>query len=161
MGNLKSLNTFFNKFNTTLDTLIATLLGGIMLLTIFQVLCRFVFFFPAPWVEELISFLFVWMIFIGTAVAQITQENTRIELIPLQSDRFFDKSVLTLSDLLVLLFALIVCFYGFELVKMTASMPSLILKISMGFFYLSAPVGALVIIGVIISTIWRRFLPRR
>lgn len=158
MRNLKGLGAFFN---TTLDFLIATLFGGIMLLTIFQVLCRFIFFFPAPWVEEFISFLFVWMIFMGAAAAQISQEHTRVELIPLQSGRLFVKSILTVSDLLILLFAIIVCFHGFVLVQMTAPMPSLVLKISMGLLYLAAPVGAVVIIGATMSTIWQRFLPRR
>ncbi len=149
-----------NVFTKTIDRVIAVLLGVIMLLTGFQVLSRYVLFIPAPWVEEFISFLFVWMIFLGAAYAQLRQEHTRLELIPLTSSKLWVKSILLIGNLAILVLLIVVIVQGIVLVLSTMPMPSQILKFPMGILYLAAPVGALIMAWATLLNIVRIFSRR-
>ena len=134
--------TFKKNCQSFLDTVIALLFGTIMLLTAFQVVSRYLLFFPAPWVEEFISFLFVWMIFTGSAAAHFQNDHTRVEILSIFLSSRSMRRLNVPIGLLVLVFLCTVVFYGVELVQHTFTMSSQILKISMGVFYLSAPAGS-------------------
>ncbi len=136
-----------NYFDFILNKIISVIFGVIFLLTVFQVLSRFIFFFPAPWVEELISFFFVWMVFLGSGLAQINGEHSRVELIPMTSKGRLANTALIVGHILTIFFLAIVVIKGTSLVILTMPMPSLILGLPMGIFYLSAPVGGLIMLS--------------
>jgi C4-dicarboxylate transporter DctQ subunit len=50
------------------EIVLCTLFALMPLVCLFQVLCRYVFYFPAPWTEELMRALFVWATFIGASL---------------------------------------------------------------------------------------------
>ncbi|OPY86441.1 MAG: Sialic acid TRAP transporter permease protein SiaT [Smithella sp. PtaU1.Bin162] len=56
----------------------AVMFFGMMILIFVQVACRYVFFIPMPWSEELVRYLFIVVSFIGAGVASF--DNTHIEI---------------------------------------------------------------------------------
>lgn len=59
----------FDKIIQYFEEIILAVFFGLMpLLCFFQVLCRFVFHFPAAWTEEVMRAMFVWTTFIGASL---------------------------------------------------------------------------------------------
>lgn len=57
------------------------LLVAISLITLFNVLGRYLFAHPLSWAEEIATYLFVWMAMIGAALALKTRQHFMIEFI--------------------------------------------------------------------------------
>ena len=57
------------------------LLVAVALITLFNVLSRYLFSSPLSWAEETATYLFVWMAMIGAALALKTREHFMIELL--------------------------------------------------------------------------------
>ena len=64
-----------------LDRLNGTLLIVMFLATFYQVLARNVFFTTAMWTEELAKFLFVFIVFLGSATLMEREEHIRISVL--------------------------------------------------------------------------------
>jgi TRAP-type C4-dicarboxylate transport system permease small subunit len=67
-----------------IDRLNGVLLIAMFLSTFFQVLCRNVIHVTAMWTEELAKFLFVFIVFLGSATLMDNEEHIRISVL---SDR--------------------------------------------------------------------------
>lgn len=66
------------KFARVEAFITAVMFFGMMTLIFVQVACRYVFFIPMPWSEELVRYLFIVVSFIGAGVASF--DNTHIEI---------------------------------------------------------------------------------
>jgi len=51
------------------------------LLAFVQVLCRYVFEFPVPWIEELTRYQMVWMVLIGLALGVAQKAHLGVEIL--------------------------------------------------------------------------------
>ncbi len=72
---MKTVSYYLGKLiSACLFLLLATLVA----VTFFQVLCRFVFKYPAVWSEEVARMSFVWLIFLGAAIG--VKEGTHLVL---------------------------------------------------------------------------------
>lgn len=59
----------FDKIIQHFEEIILVVFFSLMpLLCFFQVLCRFVFHYPAPWTEEIMRAMFVWTTFVGASL---------------------------------------------------------------------------------------------
>ena len=61
-----------------IDLLLLVLMVLLVAVTFLQVVCRFVFKVPISWSQETVQFCFVWIIFLGSALA--VKENTHLML---------------------------------------------------------------------------------
>jgi len=60
---------WFDKIIEHFEEIILIVFFSLMpLLCFFQVLCRFVFHYPAPWTEEVMRAMFVWTTFVGASL---------------------------------------------------------------------------------------------
>ncbi len=103
-----------------------------------------------PWTEEVSRFLFVWLAFLGTALA--VQRNAHVA-IHFVADRMGPRLQLVLGlvvRMLVVAFALIMLIYGLRLC-MSTRMVSTVLRLPMWMPYAAIPLaGALIVVhGVI------------
>lgn len=98
-----------------------------------------------PWTEEVSRFLFVWLAFLGTALA--VQRNAHVA-IHFVADRMSPRLQLVLAlvvRMLVVSFALIMLIYGFRLC-MSTRMVSTVLRLPMWLPYAAIPTaGALIV----------------
>lgn len=114
----------------------------IVSITFWQVLCRFVLKIPCSWAEELVRLAFVWMIFVGSALA--VREHTHLSLDMLVS-RFKGKTK-RLSKILVLLailaVAVVMLIGGLNYVSRSVNKTMVTLPLPANCTYISIPISA-------------------
>jgi len=121
-------------------------LGGLILvmatlITILQVLFRYVLKAPFIWSEEFTRFLFIWIVWLGAALAIPRGKHMVIEFI---RDRFPEPRPLRhklATDLLALFFLAVVVVKGMSLVDMTAREFYVTFPLSVKYAYLASVVG--------------------
>ena len=72
------MNRISNVIIRGIEKLLLVLTILLVAVTFLQVVCRFVLKIPTSWSEETVRFCFVWIIFLGAAVA--VRENTHLML---------------------------------------------------------------------------------
>ena len=72
------MRTLFRYFEEILGSL---LLVAVSLITLFNVLSRYLLANPLSWAEEIATYLFVWMAMIGAALALKTRQHFVIEFV--------------------------------------------------------------------------------
>jgi TRAP-type C4-dicarboxylate transport system permease small subunit len=118
----------------------------IVIFSITQVVFRYVIGFSIPWTEEVCRYAFIWLVFVAMVIAIRRGEHATIQLVV---ERFKGKPrmVLFFITLLLTLIFLTVCgFYGIKMIDLARIQSSAALGISLGFVYLSLPVGCLLAI---------------
>ena len=68
-------------FSRIIDTVVASLLAIIFLTFLAQVISRYIFNSPLGWTLELISILWLWLIFIGAGFAVRERDHVRFDMI--------------------------------------------------------------------------------
>lgn len=126
--------------------LLFLLLLIIVSITFWQVLCRFVLKIPCSWAEELVRLAFVWMIFVGSALA--VREHTHLSLDMLVS-RFKGKTK-RISKILVLLailaVAVVMLIGGLNYFSRSVNKTMVTLPLPANCTYISIPISALLMI---------------
>lgn len=147
MKAIVKIGKIFDLFEKTLNLVLQVLLGTIIVTISYSVLMRYVFSRPPAWAEELSRFIFIWIVMLGAIL--VTREQSHIEFTIL-FDRFPKKVkslVKTLIRLLMLAFCWIMVREGVKIYPIVAEAASPTFAISMGWLYLSVPVGG-ILMGV-------------
>lgn len=128
---------------------IVTLSFGTMTLLIFlQVIFRYIFKESLSWSEELSTYLFIWLTFIGASIA--TREGTHINVgmfISSRKSKVTRKILTVFANTLSMFFLGVLTVYGFNIAaqilkfkQVSASMPFLLV----GIIYFAVPIGSLI-----------------
>ena len=122
---------------------ICMLLGIICVVTVIQVLFRFVLQLPLAWTEELSTFSFVWLALLGSAVAVREKAHIGVEAV-MELFPPNHRVLIVLSNLLIIqAFLLCLIIFGVQLLIGIGDQRSGGLGIQMFWVYLSLPVNAL------------------
>lgn len=78
MEGLKKIGRAYNKFE---EVSLAAMLGLSVVLIFVQVVARKVFNNSISWSEEVTRYLFIWMIWLGTSLAQSSNSHIYVELV--------------------------------------------------------------------------------
>lgn len=153
MSPLKKLDRYFE------ETVCVILFSGMVILTFTQVLSRFVFNLSLGWSEEVSRFMFVWLVYISAAMAAKHRRHIRVELIDQFLPRSISKWAGLLSDLLWIVYALIVAFQGYNVAMMIMGHGQLspATQIPMGYVYMVIPLGFILIAFRVLQGIVARF----
>lgn len=134
-----------------LEGLIVINLMVLTTVTFLQVLFRFVFQYPAFWTTEVVSFSFIFVVFLGAALA--VKKNTHItvdlvENLPISIQRV----IFVIGQALILLFLVVLTYYGWQhsMKAMTQLTPAL--QIPKGYVYLVAPFSSILMIYYLIRS---------
>ncbi|MDR2945904.1 MAG: TRAP transporter small permease [Candidatus Adiutrix sp.] len=141
------------------ESLIAVFMGYFVLATIFQVISRLILHWPAAWTEETSRYAFIWMTFVGSAVAVKNASHVRVDVLEnaLKSETaknlFFWFTTLTF-----LVFCASLTVIGFNncltLLKRPQMMP--VLGQSMIYVYSAMPVGMGLSVLRLLQLMWRK-----
>lgn len=140
-----------------------TVLALATLITILQVLFRYVLKIPFIWSEEFTRFLFIWIVWFGAALGIPRGKHMVIEFI---RDRFPEPWPLRINvatDVLALFFLGVVVVKGVSLVKMTAQEFYVTFPISVKYAYLASVVGGILMFYFLtqeLRSTFRRFHQR-
>ena len=154
METLKKFGRFYDKLEASV---LAAVMGATTILIFIQVIMRYVFNNSISWSEELARYIFVWLIWMGTSMAQKDQTHICMTIV---SDRIHGKGRYIL-DIFLKAVLLALCVFmavnGAEIIasmipraKMSPTMPWL----PMWVVYLSVPVSQMIVaIRVVIQLI--------
>ena len=116
----------------------------VMLVTIFaQVVTRYGFGYTPEWSEELARYLFVYVVFLGSALIMGESGHLAVEFLPNHFKGTFIGKLLTLLSLVCgYLFVGILLTQGIKMVQVMTFQESPGLEISMSYVYAAVPVSA-------------------
>jgi TRAP-type C4-dicarboxylate transport system permease small subunit len=142
------------KIDWLLEKIIA--IGLIFLLVdgTWQFFSRYVLKNASSWSEELGRAIFVWITFLGAALAVGKGAHLGIDvvvrLLPTRAQRYVSIVV----GVIILVFALLLAYFGFSLTIRNQMQFTSALHISMGLLSLSIPISALIIVFEQICNFW-------
>lgn len=129
---------------------IALMLLAIVVVTILQVILRFVFNQPLTWPDELGRFLLIWLVFIGAAVVSFDDRHLGVEVI---QEKMSPKVKLISSMILralIMVFLFITIYSSIDLIRIAHTQTSAALEIPDSYWRAAAPVGAALMIFYIL-----------
>jgi TRAP-type transport system small permease protein len=128
-----------------LDRLINVLLGVgfVLLLTVIglNVFGRMLFGGGLPWADEAARFLFIWVAFLGGAVAYFRREHISVGFLTAKLPRRLHLAMRILQELLVLVVLSFLMYGAFVLIDVTFRRSAL-LGIPMSYVFAAVPVSA-------------------
>lgn len=144
-----------NIMDKVLSGVCAALLSFMTLLATYQVITRYVFSSPSTISEDLLSYSFVWVSLLGTALVFGQKDHMKLSIF---SDKFTGIKLFALSiftELLIMTIAVIVfLFGGTQVVGVGAIQISPTLNISMEWIYIVLPIsGVLIVVYNVINII--------
>ena len=135
---MKRLLEYYHKLLTWL--LVATVAILVVPVTM-QIVSRFTGLIPSYiWTEELSRFLFIWMVMIGAMIAVREGTHFEVDVWPELSVRG-GAWLRILSNVFVLLFALVFVYWGIQFVRFGWSQESELAELPMPFIFLAWPVA--------------------
>lgn len=118
-----------------------------LVIIFFQVISRYLFNHSFEWSEELARFLFVWTVFIGSALIIGDKGHMAVKLLP---ERLKGKKSGTVLEIFVelcsLAFILILIIQGSKMTKIMMFQTSPALGIPMGFVYSIIPISGVLML---------------
>ena len=133
------------KILNSLETVLKFVCGGLLAVIVsalfYAVIMRYVLHQPPAWTMEMSRYLFIWMVIFSAAI--ITREQSHIQIV-FVLDRLPRMPRFILSNFLRLLmigFCWVMIRQGIFILPMVSEASSPTLGISMGWLYLSIPVG--------------------
>ncbi len=124
------------------------LMSAMTIILFIQVICRRVFNSSLTWSEELARYMFVWLVYIAISLGAKHMAHLKVEaflgIFPKKIRAFIQIA----AEIVVLLFAVIIVYYGFGLVgkQMGIGQISPAMGIPMWIVYLAPPIGFLLTI---------------
>ena len=125
----------------------AVLLTFMTVLVLIQVFSRYILNSPVAFTEELVRYSLIWTGFIGAAYAFITREHMCLVLVRDSLSPSGKRILMTVIDILILLFAIfVITIGGFKLALSAQKVFSALLGIPRSLVYAMAPISGLFMI---------------
>lgn len=151
---MRKIEKGLDFFEKALSLICQIYVAAIVVIIFYSVVMRYVFLRPPAWAEELSRFIFIWIIMLGAVL--VTREQSHIEFV-----LFIDllpKRLRWVSSILIRLLMVAFCGVmvqqGLKIYPIVAEASSPTFGISMGWLYLSIPVGGF-LMGICI--LWNIF----
>ena len=120
----------------------ATVFAILTLLTVWQVLTRYLLNNPSTWSEELASYLFAWVTLLGAAYVFGKREHMNIPVVVDMLSPKVQHYLAILTEVIVFIFAVVVLIYGgIRITTLTMGQATSSLPFSMGVFYAAIPIS--------------------
>jgi TRAP-type C4-dicarboxylate transport system permease small subunit len=132
-----------------LDRGLSLIIGGILivifLLNLYQVGGRYLFGVGAIWIPDLTRLLFIWLVFLGTALMHQRNRHLVIDFLLLKFRRSARRAAEAMINLGMLALAGVMAAAGWRIMLIRMDIPYTGLEIPTGYAYLAVPVAAVLI----------------
>jgi len=129
-----------------LDRVLSCALGAILIiifsLNLYQVGGRYLFGVGAVWIPDLTRLLFIWMVFLGTALMHQRKRHLVIDLLLLKFPGPARRLIEALIGLGMLGLTGVMAVVGWRIMEIRMDIPYTGLEIPTGYAYLAVPVAA-------------------
>ena len=126
-----------------------------------QVVARYAFSNSLSWSEEAGRYIFVWMTFLGAAMAVRNRQHVSLDLILKSLPNLMQKLLLSVSYLSMMIFTAVLIFGGFKFVARGSHQASSALEIPMYYIYIVLPLGGILIFAYLVKNFYEDVLARR
>jgi TRAP-type C4-dicarboxylate transport system permease small subunit len=140
----------------TTETIVVLLMAVMVGTVILQVYCRFVLGNPLSWSEELARYAFVWITFLGAAVAYRHGSHIIVETIVVLLPRRAQVALAWLVDALMVACLLVLLVQGLNIVQVNSNVEATMLEIPMSWVYGAVPVSAAIMLAYQVERTVRR-----
>jgi len=137
MDGLKRMNNSIYSFTKNIAIVMFI---GMLVLSMLQVFCRYVLKISLSFTEELARFLFIWVTFLGTAMALKKNQHVCMELLLEQLPATARKVIELVGTITSAVIYLIMIWSGYVVVSKTMRQTSAALNLPMGLVYAVVPV---------------------
>lgn len=144
-----------NLLNRTLHVLAGGSFLAMVVLTVWQVLTRYVLKHPSSWSEELVSYLFAWMSLLGASLVTSERGHMNIPVVVERMNPAMQKIFLCIGEIIAFLFsAVILLFGGAQIANLAMGQMTSGLGVPIGVFYVVLPLcGVLNMIYTILNVV--------
>lgn len=122
-----------------------------------QVVARYIFHHSLYWSEEIGRYLFIWITFIGAALALREKAHVAIDSFVKMMPVFLQKVVRIIAFLAMLAFSLVMTYTGWNMLQYGAHQVSAATQMPMYYVYLVLPVSGLLIAFYILKNFYEEF----
>lgn len=125
-----------------------------------QVLSRYIAGSPLTWSEELGRYIFVWMSFLGMAVAIKQGSHVALDILVKKLKGVSQKLLMLLNNGLVFFFGICLTVSGFKLVELGMRQKSPTLQLPMQYVYMVIPISGILLLYFVFSETIKIFKDR-
>jgi TRAP-type C4-dicarboxylate transport system permease small subunit len=141
-----------------LDRVLSFALGAMLIcifsLNLYQVGGRYLFGVGAVWIPDLTRLLFIWMVFLGTALVHQRKRHLVIDVLLLKIPGPTRRTIEALIALGMLGLAGVMAAAGWRIMQIRMDIPYTGLEIPTGYAYLAVPVAAALIALTSLVNLW-------
>lgn len=139
------IGRLLENFCRFLRILLGVLMGCLAVPVAMQVISRYTGLIPTfLWTEELATFIFVWIVMIGSMVAVWDGTHFDVRVIPDARRPFFKFLQNGLVYISIMIFALLFVIYGVEYVEFGNNQRSVMMRANLAITYVSVPIAGAV-----------------
>jgi TRAP-type C4-dicarboxylate transport system permease small subunit len=126
-----------------------------------QVVARYALSNSLSWSEETGRYIFVWMTFIGSAIAVRNKLHVALDMFVVRLPRSLQKLCLMISYVSMMIFTGVVIYGGYKFVLKGSNQISAALQLPMHYVYLVLPIGGGVIFFYLLKNFYEDLFVRR
>jgi TRAP-type C4-dicarboxylate transport system permease small subunit len=157
--NLAKLNVIADKINSIARNVV---LAGIIIMTpvvFLNVVVRYLFRVSLPWSPEVARYSFVWITFIGTAVALREKSHAKIDLLVERAPKSTGKYLKLANYCIMIGLSVLLIIAGVkQMIDVWPTKAAYMRFLSMGWMYLTIPVCGVLMLFFSCVSIWELFL---
>lgn len=136
----------WHYFDRTLQSILALLVAALVVIMFGAVLSRYVLNAPIMWAEEISRYIFVWLVYLGSAVAAAQRSHLFVDTLVLKLPKPVVKVATIIMYLLVVGFLLYAAVIGFRYNQPYMSYPAYTIPwFRVGWAQGAVPVGCILI----------------
>lgn len=118
-----------------------------------QVVARYALGNSLTWSEEVGRHIFVWMTFLGAALAVRTKAHVALDLLVDHMPRKLQVAVLGLGHIVMIIFAAVLIYAGVYMITLGSRQMSAALQIPMKYIYIILPISGVLIIFYLLKSL--------
>ncbi len=124
-----------------------------VIVTLSQVIFRYVLTAPLPWSEELARYCFVWIVFLGAAIGLERGIHLGVDLFVNLLPAKLQKSLQVLSNVLIGCLAMAIIYASFPVIEMNFLQRSPAMGVQMSWIYIAIPTSMVLILLICVERI--------
>ncbi|SDE81358.1 2,3-diketo-L-gulonate TRAP transporter small permease protein YiaM [Sporomusa acidovorans DSM 3132] len=134
---------------------------GMVAIIFVQVIARYAFSNSLTWSEEVGRYLFVWMTFLGTALAVRNKAHVALDVLVGKLPPLLQKAVIVFGYLSMMVFAGVLVYAAVNMMTLGTRQVSAALQIPMRWVYMVLPVSGVLIIFYLAKNLYEECWQRR
>lgn len=137
--------TRINKvISTILEYIIILVYIVLIVIGFAQVVFRYVLHNSIFWSEEFLTYVFIWLVFLGASLATRNRTHPAVDLLVIKCNKKIQLRLSILCNIAIFIYSIIAVIYGFDLVNKAMSYSSALL-LPYKYVYLALPIGSILI----------------